>query len=92
MNDIIKNIKSKCEAKMREMPLLAFVVVGIFTCVVILLPWICIGFGIYVITDFSIDNLISGALLALIGVLSNYIVKPISILCKFLGYKTYKWF
>lgn len=77
---------------MKKIELIAyFVIVGI----VILLPWGCIGYGLYTcyINEFSFWGCVSGISLVIIGALANYMAKPISNLNKTRGInKTYKWF
>ena len=67
-------------------------VIGVVICVT--LPWICIIAGISTcINNFSFWGVVSGVSMSSLGVLINYIVKPISIIRKSLGDgKSYKWF
>ena len=62
--------------------------------IVVLLPWCCIGYGLYTCyINFNFWGCISGLALSAMGVILNYMAKPISNINKTRGInKTYKWF
>lgn len=77
---------------MKKIELIAYMSIVV---IVILLPWVCIGVGLYTayVNNFSFWGVVSGVGLTLIGILANYMAKPISNFNKTRGInKTYKWF
>lgn len=77
---------------MKKFELIVYVCI---VAIVILIPWVSIGAGLYTIyiNEFSFWGSVSGVCLILAGVLVNYMAKPISNFNKTRGInKTYKWF
>lgn len=76
---------------MKKIELVAYVLI---TAIVILLPWVAMVMGVYFIfTNFSFWGCVSGVSCIVVGILYNYLFKPISNAYKASGKSnSYKWF